>query len=373
MNVVFASVHCCIRVVKEGLALAKKGINVHFLQERFANDYFPGVLPTCSFYTGPEQYMAKLKRMEGIDIIHVHNEPDWVGKLAKQARPDIPVIFDAHDLNSARKGICSDDEADSFAMCDGFVYPSQEYMDHATSWHNVKKPQIVLHSKCIKEFTEIAPLPRMGGLVYQGGLGVSQVDGGMSYDYRDYRRLATTLTNLKVPLTLISATQMIQGAYGATGALVIYPLHYLQLLQTLSRFDWGLCASPVRSTQWDWAMPNKLFEYLAAGIPVMVYQAAACAKFVEEHKVGIVVEKLQDVPKMLGYHHEFRKKVEKKRKDFLIEDEIHKLLTLYQEVLNAGSRRAGEGDQSSVLQVPTESSGEGGDVQGVSGAPPSAT
>ena len=45
--------------------------------------------------------------------------------------------------------------------------------------------------------------------------------------------------------------------------------------------------------------PHKLSLYLAAGKPVVVWRHAAISEFVKENHIGIMVDSLYDLPKML--------------------------------------------------------------------------
>ncbi|NRO11242.1 Beta-1,6-galactofuranosyltransferase WbbI [Lactobacillus helveticus] len=47
--------------------------------------------------------------------------------------------------------------------------------------------------------------------------------------------------------------------------------------------------------------PHKLSLYLASGIPVIIWKKAAEAKFVEENKVGITVDSLEDYRRYLSH------------------------------------------------------------------------
>lgn len=46
--------------------------------------------------------------------------------------------------------------------------------------------------------------------------------------------------------------------------------------------------------------PHKTSLYLAAGIPVLIWKEAAIAKFVEENNVGILIDNLQEIEKVLN-------------------------------------------------------------------------
>ena len=45
--------------------------------------------------------------------------------------------------------------------------------------------------------------------------------------------------------------------------------------------------------------PHKLSLYLAAGMPVIIWEEAAAAEFVREHGVGIAVSSLRELPEIL--------------------------------------------------------------------------
>lgn len=65
--------------------------------------------------------------------------------------------------------------------------------------------------------------------------------------------------------------------------------------------------------------PHKLSLYLVSGLPVITWSEAAIANFVREHKVGILVDRLEDIPEKINALSEaeyeiMRKNVEKIQK-----------------------------------------------------------
>ena len=79
-------------------------------------------------------------------------------------------------------------------------------------------------------------------------------------------------------------------------------------------------------------MPNKLFSYLAAGLPVVAYNAAECAEFIEKHGVGIVIEKIDDLRDRYDEHEGIREVVKEKRHEFTMETQVNKIKSLYEHV-----------------------------------------
>ena len=352
MNILFASDSCCARVIKEGIALINNGHQVTFLQRRIANPDMQYVLPAMVAYQGHAQYSAKLKNFSNIDIIHVHNEPSWLGYVAKEARPDLPVVFDAHDLCAVRDNEIVEDEIRSLALCDGIIYPSKGYRDfvrdqlprlcsddQAFEAHQAiragNNPSEIIYSMCNEYMLDLLqPLPRVNGIVYQGGVSPFM-------DHRDYREISKYLAGARIPFHIYGTDMEYAAEYIATGAVYMPTLPYLDLMRNLTRYDWGLCGCPISHPQWENAMPNKLFEYIAAGIPVIVINAAECAEFVMEHGLGVVVDSINAIPRIYDRHEKYRERVAEKRAMFTMESQVPKILALYEEVKNREESDAG--------------------------------
>jgi hypothetical protein len=84
--------------------------------------------------------------------------------------------------------------------------------------------------------------------------------------------------------------------------------------------------------------PHKLSLYLASGIPVIIWKEAAEAKFVEENKVGITVDSLEELPEIFksldSYQYEIFVKNVKKIAEKLINGQytIDAMNTAYQRI-----------------------------------------
>jgi len=333
MKILFVAYTACIRTLKEGLAVAKQGHNVIHIQRDFANRGFIFAVPLTSFYASREHLIPKLRSFVDPDIIHVHNEPSWLGHMAKEAHPNVPVVFDAHDLNAVRDNSVHADEVRSMNVCDAVIFPSNGYRDYCLNefkdiFTRLKdKPTEVIYSMCNDFMMDLPPFPRVGGVVYQGG-----TDVGVKY--RDYRDLANDLRERNIVFYVYHADKSKMSVYENTGAMCMPTLPYLDLLRNLSRFDWGLVGSPVRCRQWDTAMPNKMFEYIAAGIPCLVYQAEEAAEFVTSNDLGVVVKSLDEIPEIYNQHEYYREIVQQKRHELTMERQVKKILDIYHGLLD---------------------------------------
>jgi glycosyltransferase involved in cell wall biosynthesis len=88
----------------------------------------------------------------------------------------------------------------------------------------------------------------------------------------------------------------------------------------------------VKTKEWDVAMPNKLFEYMATGVPVVAMNAADCSKFVKDTGVGIAVEGPEELGERWKEHRDCRGRVFKERQAWSMNAHIHKLEQFYKEV-----------------------------------------
>ena len=67
---------------------------------------------------------------------------------------------------------------------------------------------------------------------------------------------------------------------------ILNPVPYSQLLGYIKDADVGVYAMPARCLNIEYSMPNKLFEYGLAGIPLAVSRLKDACAFVEELNIG---------------------------------------------------------------------------------------
>jgi len=84
------------------------------------------------------------------------------------------------------------------------------------------------------------------------------------------------------------------------------------------------------------ALPNKLFEYLSSGLPVLSFPHKAQKEFIETNKMGLVfddINGLDDLMKESTIVRSVKSNAAKRRLDFTIEANISRVLDLYRSVL----------------------------------------
>lgn len=338
MRIIQVAPHACIRVLKQAIGLQFLGHEVVLLSKIVANAEIRGMYPPIMMWENRHDLGLKLDIALGNcdpseTVVHVHNEPSWPGWFAKAHLMsngcETPVVFDCHDLNAMRFGVSEVHESESIANVDAVVTPSKAYAEGVRMFFGVDagKPVETVYSAMPAAWCMSETFPYVGGCCYEGG--VSSAEGS----YSDYRDIAEHLQKNGVPLYVYSARSHEARNYYDFGTIFQEKVPYQNLLQSLGRHKWGLCGpgSMDKSTQWDRAMPNKLFEYLACGLPILTWGASEVAEFVRAHDCGMVLETWKDIP--MAYHTIPTPVMDGKRMLVTAEGEAMKLDALYRRLL----------------------------------------
>lgn len=131
---------------------------------------------------------------------------------------------------------------------------------------------------------------------------------------------------------------------------IIPRVPYEELLEWTASADIGLISSsPNYSLSVRYALPNKLFEYLMAGLPVLSLEVDSIADVLRTHDVGLVIPSLE--PSAIGagintlladseaLARMRQNALEIARNEFNWENESQQLIHLYREILAASPER----------------------------------
>lgn len=340
MHILMVVNHGCVRVVKESIALKKRGHTVDLVcgELMFAANRFD----TFSLFHDAAQ-LHRTVRASHAQIIHVHNEPDWLVDVCKDAAGSRPVVFDVHDLESLRWQRDPDaDERRAFASADGFVHVSDicQVIAHANHPKHSDKPTAILPCYINGEFYapdfRNALSPAWNTVVYEGGLALStDVPPGSppgTGNFRGLEPLVTAFTAADYNVHLYPSRALDHSVYEDRGAVVQGTLHFPILLRALRTYGYGLVGGPVETPLMHAALPNKLFEYISQGVVPVVYKADRAARWVEETGMGIVLRDLDDITDQLGRGPFARIGINKGRWHFTMERNIVAIESLYSQL-----------------------------------------
>ena len=329
MKILKVGFHCCVRLQKQAIALLNKGYEVHVLGNKL-----PAIAPQCttaSQFATASQLRETLKLHKDADIIHVHNEPSWPVLVAKEVLPDIPCVLDIHDsmtLRSTDDRHRSAEERLAFDVADGLVFVGEKCKEIIGG----NKPSCVLPSYVNEQFYQFQSWRSVGGIVYEGRIDTpEQVD---FMHYCTYEDLCRAFVDSGIIFHVYSpkfSNEKIRNCYKD-----ICQLHdglpYEKMISAMGFHDWGLCGNLAEYREWNVALPNKLFEYLAGGIPVIALNAEETGKFVEENGFGISVRSVDEIKSRWDERQRCQKNVFMKRFEYTMERHIYLLEEFYKKL-----------------------------------------
>ena len=285
------------------------------------------------------------------DLIHSHNLPDLLTVLALEITGGaVPVIHDVHDMHSLRHTPYEDGFPDAGepellerAACEGsaaLITVSDELLSELAARYELPTLTRVFPNYALARDLPALPPPARPAaepprLVYQGTLSCS----GGHYDLREifaaivaegltldvyttrdepaYRRLADSLPGLRLHRTLPPA----------------------ELMRRLPGYDFGWAGFNARlnAAHLDTALPNKAFEYVAAGLPVLTFDHRALAGFLEREGLGLSLDGIEGLGARLRAVDlaALRGRVAAARHGLTIEANIGRILALYDETVRA--------------------------------------
>lgn len=327
MKIVFVGNHCCIRLTKEAMALGKKH-DLHIIG--FNKPATLEYVKTFVHCQSKDHLKEAIKLHDDADIIHVHNEPNWLVPVIREVYSG-PLILDVHDSMAYRSDkpehVNNVMERTAFDLCDGMVLVSEKCAEITKT----NKPSCILPSFINEEFMSSREHFWVGGAVYQGLLSTDKTPEVMQY--ANYKRMEEEFDRIGVPLHLYSPKRSEWDWYYKK-AIIEEPLPFNVLIKTLGQFDWGVLGNIDIYKDWQVAFPNKLFDYMAAGIPIVAFNAEAAGTFVEKHGIGIHVKSADEFLERYEERQKCQSNVFRKRQQWTMENQIHVVEDLYKKVIH---------------------------------------
>ena len=312
LNVLMVHEDPCIRVVKQVEALTKLGVCVDLLCKRIESH--PGIqkfVRTIYNYKDYFDLRGFLEANQEVwDVIHAHNEPNCLIAVTIAACSKRPVVYDCHDMTSARSrihGVEADIERYCFENCAAVVHVSSGIKDIAFKKYGPKL-SIVMPSFPVITLQNFPPKKKLEGIhvVYQGGV----VDStNTKYSYRYYLPMFERLCEEGINVHIFPAPTIQRGAFHGYLALhkknnffhIHESLPYGRLIEEMGQFQWGFTgfnfdyiSEELTREFLNSALPNKFFDYLIAGVTPVVINNATAAKWAVEHRVGYCADNIDD-------------------------------------------------------------------------------
>jgi glycosyltransferase involved in cell wall biosynthesis len=297
------------------------------------------------------------------DIIHSHNAPDWLTIAANDVNGNIPVVHDTHEVLSLHhSGYFSSDDEQSLSRyaleekaaneeSDGRIYAShgisryiqrryQLDTDHDLVFRNYMSRRYlpVLSRKKLSESDDEIHIAYVGCVT-------SLLKDSHYYLLDIFEELARHGLHIHIHPTLNSITRS-SRAYRALAAKSRFIHHHKhmdrrELLNELTRYDYGWAGLNARRNRGhlEVALPNKVIEYVACGLPVLSFPHEAIEYFIKTHRVGIVGKSIDDIAAQLAEFDpsQLKPNLERCRQSMVIEEKITLLIDFYRQLVEKKS------------------------------------
>ena len=353
MRILFLQQQPCVRALKYAVALRSvfPGIRLGFAyQGKTLSDWYGSGDELFERWWDLGSEPLKGLRQVGEefrpDLIHSHNLPDSLTAIALELFAGrVPVVHDVHDLQSLRRtpyehGFPEPLEAlalEQFAIekCSALVTVSAELLEEIRARYNLTAPALAFPNYALRRDLPQAlpPTERRNGhppsLVYQGTLSTN----GGHYDLRGiFEAIVGEGVSLDIyPSRAVPAYDELAAGLGGLRAHGTLPPSRLLAVLPVYDFGWAGFNSTLNGAHLDTCLPNKAYEYIGCGLPILTLQHRALARLVDDGRFGLSLATLDDLLEQLATVDvaELRNRIAAVRLELTAEENIHRLAALY--------------------------------------------
>ena len=306
----------------------------------------------------PKSDIKRLAKKFSPFVIHSHNAPDLLTVSAiEAAEGEVPIIHDCHEALTLRETgyYASDDEEtirDKYPReekianerSNGRIYVTEGVRDYIQHRYDVDPSKdVVFYSYMCDSLVptslrrKLSDKDRQTHIVYIGT--VTSMIEDSHYDLREiFKEIADHKTHLHFYVSIWGAKEKAYHRLAEENHYIHYHGHLDQesLLHEITQYDFGWVGfnlNPKNRRHLDVALPNKLFEYIACGLPVLAFPHKNIKKFLDRHDAGLVFD---SVAEMASQPQHEKTKIESTRRNvlnlrhkFTVENNIGKLVSFY--------------------------------------------
>ena len=329
LNIVFNPFINDSRVLKESISLAKNGYEVEViahgdkdLEQVEQKDSFKIVRfsyldrkVTKSKKEKLKIYLAWIKEfvdyVKDFDILHCNdlNTLPIAFIVKKFYNKNIKIIYDAHEyeteingLSGIQKTLTKILEKFLIKYTDKVITVSDAIANEYVKLYNIEKPALVLNTPQFKQiekkdiFREKFNIPKENTIfLYQGGLSSGR---GIEILLESFK-FVDDEKSVIVFMGYGPLEYLVKESAEKNDNIYFHPAVSPDvLLDYTSSADFGISTIEDSCLSYRYCLPNKMFEYLMAEIPVIVSNLHEMKRLVEDNKVGVVAK--ENTPKGLS-------------------------------------------------------------------------
>ncbi|MGB0423046.1 MAG: glycosyltransferase [Flavobacteriales bacterium] len=299
-----------------------------------------------------EIIFTMIRKFRKYDIWHCNDfEIFFMGVLAKMTRPKLVLIYDSHEYQSERFGKGKTEKAFISRMEKWFIHKASAFItvskgiaEEYTNRFGVKNPVLIYNSPHHTPVDKKNILRKKLNIpddsvlfLYQGGFALSR---GMELLVETFERM----NDPKLHLVMMGNgvfQPMIEKAAERSPVIHFHPfVPYHDLIAYTASVDVGIISTQNLCLNNWFCMPNKLFEYIQAEIPVLTNSLHDCTRVVEEWKIGEIIEQyttedLEIAVRMIANKDltQYQDGLKRAKMNFNWENEEKKLIEIYRPYL----------------------------------------
>jgi len=368
-NILFLEPQPCIRALKYARGLKRASQNkirivfgylFYTLNEIYGqgNEVFDELVKLNS-ENHQEDIEKLVKRIEPT-VIHSHNAPDFLTISAIDAvKGEVPVIHDCHEALTMREtGYYVDDDEETIRVqypmqekvanerSDGRIYVTEGVRDYIQHRYNVDPSKDMVFYSYVSESVIPSKLRRKISendgeihVVYIGTV-TSRVKDS-HYDLQEiFKSIASYGIHVHVYVSVWGMKDKAYQLLAKENDHIHFHGHRDQksLLDEITQYDFGWAgfnANPKNKKHLDVTLPNKVFEYIACGLPVLAFKHKNIMSFINQHNVGLVFDSLNQMASQLQNMNKnkyVKRSVLNKRHKFTVEKNIDKIIQYYRKL-----------------------------------------
>ncbi len=244
---------------------------------------------------------AKAGLATNAEVWHCHDLNTLaVGVRCKQKRPGTRLVYDSHELATERSRMthwqrfrATVAERRGLRHVDAAIWTTRSRAQHVVDRYHIPFPTLLRNVPEIIEVEagwdlhEKLAIPQdQRILIYQGSI----------QEFRGIEESIEAATLLQNCVLVVvgygyhrPALEEMVRTWGLTDKVKFFgPIPNDELLFYTASADVGMCVIRGNSLSYRWSLPNKLFEYMMAGIPVVASDYEEMGRVVKETGVGTV-------------------------------------------------------------------------------------
>lgn len=347
LKILFLQPSPCIRNYKYAAALKKRGHEVTLLYtDKKLSEVYPNL--DDSIYKETIR-ISKLNQIweiaKNFDLIHSHNEPDTFTVAALAS--NIPVIHDTHDLISLRDSHdpnVSYFEGIANRGAQGRIYSTPYQWQEAKELYYIDDEPLIFYNYVSEEQFPNNKLPKLSEkdgkihVVYEGGI------WGVEGRHRDFSSIFINLANkgFVVHIYPVRYDLGLEALFSQIPNINYYkPQSPEKIIELMTQYDIGIIPWNLEKGNLKFlssTIANKLFEYLAAGLPVVTADITSYQDFFAKYKLGDVYKDEEDLFKKIPQIISVTKNIDFSTFNFSYEQNISLLEEFYYKIINKNNK-----------------------------------